>query len=121
MSGTLPAWVERLLGVEAGHEEGTIWSLEHTWTWPPWITLLFLVFAVVFVVAIYLREGRRSRGAYRLMLAAIRLCLVAIVPNWPSRSSGRDYPTWPSSSTILRACRSSTATTRSGGPNSTSG
>jgi hypothetical protein len=79
MSGTLPAWVERLLGVEAGHEEGTIWSLEHTWTWPPWITLLFLVFAVVFVVAIYLREGRRSRGAYRLMLAAIRLCLVAVV------------------------------------------
>ncbi len=79
MSGTLPAWVARLLGVEAGHEEGTIWSLEHTWAWPPWITLLFLVFAVVFVVVVYLHEGRRTRRPYRLMLAAIRLCLVAIV------------------------------------------
>jgi len=79
MSGTLPAWVGRLLGVEAGHEEGTIWSLEHSWSWPPWITLLFLVFTVVFVVAIYLREGRRVRTPYRIVLAVIRLCLVAIV------------------------------------------
>jgi len=79
MSGTLPAWVERLLGVEVGHEEGTTWSLEHTWSWPPWVTLLFLVLAAAFVVAIYLREGRRVGRAYRIMLAAIRLCLMAIV------------------------------------------
>ncbi|GAG32644.1 unnamed protein product, partial [marine sediment metagenome] len=79
MSGTLPAWIERLLGIEAGHEEGTIWSLEHTWPLWPSITLLLLVFAVVFVVAVYWRESRRSRGPYRMALAAIRLCLVAIV------------------------------------------
>jgi hypothetical protein len=79
MSGTLPAWVERLLGVEAGHEEGTIWSLEHQWRWPPCVTVLFLALAVALVVAIYLREGRRARGPYRIMLAAIRLCLVGIV------------------------------------------
>lgn len=79
MSGTLPSWIARLLGVEAGHEEGTVWSLEHTWTWWPSVKLLFVVFAVLFVVTIYLREGRRAGKPYRMMLAAIRLALVAIV------------------------------------------
>ena len=44
-----------------------------------WVTLLFVVFAVIFVVAIYLREGRRGSRPYRMMLAAMRLGLVAIV------------------------------------------
>ena len=79
MSGTLPNWVERLIGVEAGHEEGTVWSLEYTWPLWPSITLLLAVLAVVFVVVIYWHEGRRVRGPYRIMLAAIRLSLVAIV------------------------------------------
>ena len=34
---------------------------------------------MVFVVAIYLREGRRGSRPYRMMLAAMRLALVAIV------------------------------------------
>ncbi len=79
MSGTLPSWIERLLGIDTGPGEGTVWSLEHSWPWPPWVTLLFLVFAVVFVVAIYLRENRRAPGPYRMALAAVRLALVAIV------------------------------------------
>lgn len=79
MSGTLPAWVERLLGIEAGHEQGTIWSLEHTWPLWPSLTLLLLAAAVVFVVTVYWHESRRAHGVYRMGLAAIRLCLVAIV------------------------------------------
>jgi hypothetical protein len=79
MSGTLPEWFERLLGIHAEPGEGTVWSLEHTWAWPPWVTVLFLAFAVVFVVAIYLREGRRAGRPYRLMLAALRLAVVVIV------------------------------------------
>jgi len=43
------------------------------------VTLLFVVFAVVFVVAVYLREGRRASRLYRMMLAAMRLGLVAIL------------------------------------------
>jgi len=79
MNGTLPSWIERLLGIRTGPGEGTIWSLEHSWPWPPWVTLLFAVFTVVFVVAVYLREGRQSPLPYRLALALVRLALVAIV------------------------------------------
>ncbi len=47
MSGILPHTLERLLGVEAaGTGEGTLWSLESTWGWAPWVTLLFGIFAV---------------------------------------------------------------------------
>ena len=36
MNGTLPNWLERWLGVEpAASGEGTVWSLENTWTWAP--------------------------------------------------------------------------------------
>lgn len=79
MSGALPAWLERLLREEPGRGEGTLWSLEHTWRWPPWVTLLLVVFAVVFVVAIYLRESPRAGRPYRILLAGIRLAMVAIV------------------------------------------
>ena len=79
MSGTLPRWIERLLGEEPGIGEDTIWSAENSWTWAPWVTLLFVVFAVVFVVVVYLRENRRASVWYRLALAAIRLTLVAVV------------------------------------------
>jgi len=79
MSGTLPEWIERLLGIHAGPGEGTVWSLEHTWSWPPWVTLLLLALAVALVVAIYLRENRGVARRYRMILAAMRLALVAIV------------------------------------------
>jgi hypothetical protein len=77
MSTAIPNWLERLLGIKTEAGEGTAWGIEHAWGWPPWLTLLFVVFAAVFVVAIYLREDRGSR-AYRLVLAGIRLALVAI-------------------------------------------
>jgi len=79
MSGTLPSWIERLLGISAAAGEGTVWSFELSWPWPPWVTLLFVVFAVVFVVTIYLREGRRVSTPYRMALAAVRLSLVAML------------------------------------------
>ena len=79
MSGTLPIWLERLLGIEPGPGEGTVWSLENRWPWPPWVTLLAAVAAVVFVAAIYLREGRQAGGRYRAMLAVMRLAIIALV------------------------------------------
>lgn len=79
MTGPLPSWIERLLGIHTEPGEGTAWSLEHTWGWPAWVTLLFVIFAVVFVVATYLRENRQSPTWFRLSLAGIRLALIGIV------------------------------------------
>ena len=79
MSTALPNWIERLLGINTEAGEGMAWGIEHAWGWPPWVTLLFAAFAAIFVAAIYLREGRRGARPYRMMLAAIRLTLVAIV------------------------------------------
>ena len=79
MSGTLPHWIERLLGLEVAAGEGTVWRLESYWAWPSWATLLFAVLCVAFVVTIYLRENRRASRTYRMMLAAIRLAVLAIV------------------------------------------
>lgn len=79
MSGTLPNWLERLLGIEAGTGEGTVWSLEHTWRWPPWVTLVLVAVAVAVVVGIYLHQGRERGLGYRLLLAAMRLAVVVLV------------------------------------------
>lgn len=79
MNTTLPNWLERLLGINAEAGEGASCSIECTWAWSPWATLLFVAFAAIFVVAIYLREGRNGPRRYRLGLAAIRLALVAML------------------------------------------
>ena len=79
MTNTLPVWIERALGIEAAPGEGTAWHLDHTWGWPPWVALLFGVFAVVFVVYSYLRENPQSVRWFRMLLASIRLCLVGIL------------------------------------------
>jgi hypothetical protein len=79
MTNPLPTWIGRLLGIETGPGEGTAWSLEHGWGWPPWVTLLLIVFAGVFVVTTYLHENRRASRSFRLCLAGIRLTSVAIV------------------------------------------
>jgi len=87
MSGSVPAWVERLLGIETGPGEGTVWRLQTAWGWPPWVTLLAAVFAVVFVVAIYLRESRQASRGYRLGLAAVRLVLILLLVGMISQVS----------------------------------
>jgi hypothetical protein len=78
MSHTLPSWIEHLLGIDAPSGEGTVWSFEYAWPWPPWLTLLFAVFAATFVVVVYLRERPRSSPRYRMGLAGVRLALMAI-------------------------------------------
>ena len=79
MSGTLPIWIERWFGLETGSGEGTAWSLDYSWPWPSWVTLLAVVLAGTFIVGIYLREGRSASRRYRLILAAVRFSLVALV------------------------------------------
>ncbi len=80
MSGIVPNWLERLLGVDpVGSGEGTLWSLEHSWGWAPWITLLLVALAVAWVVYFYVREGAVAGPVYKGLLISIRLALLLLV------------------------------------------
>lgn len=79
MNATSPTWMEHLLGIEAQAGEGASWSLDHAWRWPPWLTLLFVVFAAALVLWIYHREGRQASRRFKLFLAGLRLSSLAIV------------------------------------------
>ena len=53
MRGTVPTWLESLLGLSAAEAgEGTVWHLEYVWPLSPTITLL----ASAAVVLIYHRR-----------------------------------------------------------------
>jgi hypothetical protein len=79
MTHAVPTWLERLLGINAEPGEGTVWSIETAWPWPPWLTLLLAALAVLFVVAVYWREGARASRRYRMALAGVRLAVLAVV------------------------------------------
>ena len=80
MSGTLPTWLERWLGVPAaGSGEGTAWSIDSTWPWAAWVTLLFLFAAATWICFWYHREAGPARRLYRWMLASLRLALVVLL------------------------------------------
>jgi uncharacterized membrane protein len=80
MNHALPEWIERWLGIPpAGSGEGTLWSLEFSWPWTPWLTVLFVAGTAALVGGLYLRE---TRGKGRLLpgfLIAARLSLVALL------------------------------------------
>jgi hypothetical protein len=79
MNDFLSTLFERLLGVRPGAGEGIVWNFDYAWQWPPWLTLLAAILAIVFVAGVYLREGAAVSRRYRLMLAGVRLALLAIV------------------------------------------
>ena len=80
MKGTLPTWLEHLLGVDTAEAgEGTVWGLDHTWSWAPSITVLFVLATVALIVGVYLREGRTAGQRSALTMAFLRLGTVAIV------------------------------------------
>ncbi len=80
MSGILPNWLEEWLGVTpASPGEGTLWSLENTWSWAPWATLLLVLFTVGWVVFFYARESTTAGRAVKALLVVLRLALIGIV------------------------------------------
>jgi hypothetical protein len=79
MNHIVPPWVERLLGINTENGEGTVWSIDSAWPWPPWVTLLFVTLAVLFVAIIYWRESANASRRYRIMLAALRLTIVGLL------------------------------------------
>jgi hypothetical protein len=76
--GNLPAWMTRLLGVEpAGSGQAVQWQLSLSWDLPPWVTLLLVVAAVGFVVAVYRNENARASRRVKVVCMALRCaCLV---------------------------------------------
>lgn len=80
MNEPLPNLIERWLGIEpAAAGEGTAWTLENSWSWAPWLTLLFVMGSIAFVAWIYLHEGGEAGRWFRTLLATIRLSLIGIV------------------------------------------
>ena len=80
MKGTLPTWLENLLGVDPAESgEGTVWGLDHSWAWAPWVTLLFVAGSLALVLWIYLREGRTAGRWTALGLALLRLLAIGVV------------------------------------------
>ena len=80
MSGTLPGWLERLLGVpQAGSGEGTAWTLDHAWPLPGgwWGVRVLVLLLVLLVVGCYLRRRSAPGLGWRLLLAGLRLTAFA--------------------------------------------
>ena len=75
--GRFIAWLFARSRPEGG--EGLESTLRHTWPMPPWVTLLLLLAAGVFVVAVYLRESGGVSRRVRVGLALIRLTLVGLI------------------------------------------
>jgi hypothetical protein len=80
MNGVLPTWLERMLGADAADlGEGTAWSLDSSWSWAPWITLLFLVFAAGWFFTHYWLETGDAGRRWRFLLGCMRLMVVLLV------------------------------------------
>ena len=80
MTGTLPAWLERLLGLEqAAAGEGTAWHLQASWPLAPWLTLLLTLGAIAWVVALYQYDAGPGRRWRKMLLIGLRLSAVALV------------------------------------------
>lgn len=79
MNYTLRTWLEWLFGIEdAVAGEGSDWELTAPGMWSPSALVLFLLFVVVFLIAIYLREGIAARR-WKLLLAGVRLLLIGLL------------------------------------------
>ncbi|MHB8901686.1 MAG: hypothetical protein ACYC6Y_23270 [Thermoguttaceae bacterium] len=79
MSNRLPHWIERLLGIETSPGEGAGWSIDHSWGWPAWTTLLLVLFVVAVVAVNYARENPEASRRFRTLLALNRIALLGIV------------------------------------------
>ena len=78
-SGVLPIWMERWLGIEAGSGEGTQWGLESSWSWAPWVTLLFVFFVACWMLYFTMKESPSVSRRVKLLLVSIRMALVGLL------------------------------------------
>ncbi|MFZ5833454.1 MAG: hypothetical protein ACOY3P_25490, partial [Planctomycetota bacterium] len=79
MSGHLPQWIARLLGIDAEPGESIVWTLESRWWLPASLTLLLVLLAVGFIVLLYYREASGVRRRWRIVSAALRIVTVLVL------------------------------------------
>lgn len=80
MKHSIPPWLEEWFGVPpAGAGEGTAWTLENSWHWAPWVTVLFCVSTAALVTWLYLKETPGRRAWLRGLLIGLRLSLIVLV------------------------------------------
>ena len=80
MIAALPGWLEGFLGVKSADTgEGTTWSVETSWSWAPWFTLLFVVCAVTFVALLYSKDLGPGRRLLKVLLIGMRLTLIGLL------------------------------------------
>src|SRR5688572_27751973 len=76
----LRRFFESLMGIDpVAAGEDTQWQLRFNIGWPDWLLFLFFMFAVGFVVWIYLNEGAAVSRAMKLFLAGTRLLTIVLV------------------------------------------
>ena len=72
--------VDALYGKESAEAgEGLQTTISHTWPFAPWVTLLVVMGALAWIVAIYLRERSSGSALWNVLLISIRTALVLIV------------------------------------------
>ena len=81
MSGTLPTWLADWLDVSpASNADAATWQFDSAWDWAPWATLLLVLGAIAWTVALYARESAIAGRGYRALLSdfgwrRLRFCL----------------------------------------------
>lgn len=76
--------------------EGVRTTIEHSWPWPPWITVVALLAAVAVLVAIYLHEPTEVSRRRKLTMALLRWTVWALVLmmmyGWTRQEHHTDLP-----------------------------
>lgn len=76
--------------------EQLVRSFEHSWPWPSWITLLFLLAGAGLIMLVYLREQGGASRVRRLLLAGVRITLLLLVTfmlyGWTRQLHRMDLP-----------------------------
>ena len=80
VSGTLPTWLADWLDVSpASNADSATWQFDSAWDWAPWATLLLVLGAIAWTVALYARESAVAGRGYRALLIGLRLTAIALL------------------------------------------
>ncbi len=76
--------------------QGSDYAIEHTATWPAWVTLLFLLVSTALVIAVYAKERSGAGLGMRVVLAGLRMAAIGLVAfmlyGWLLRPFCTDLP-----------------------------
>ncbi|HEX5472644.1 MAG TPA: VWA domain-containing protein [Lacipirellulaceae bacterium] len=61
------------------HAEAATWQLDSRWSWAPWATLLLILVAIAWTIAVYSRESGSAGRIYRAFLVTLRLVAIGLV------------------------------------------